>query len=298
MVFSSKRPRLDVQDPNDASDSGFASFDRKLIQERLHDSEKAQLQNDLLKAQSRAREIEKALSELQHRYESRTKDLHKTRQERDRLLEDRTSLEQRIEKLREDVSKLKDDRSNLRHELEAARQELKNNGGTLADLEAAREEIRRLQKENASLERRSEYSQSQSEYTREQYQTASTVAAQAGTEARQLREENEILLRRVAANTAQLYEINKKNDAARHLDRIEELEMILAARNDLLRKKEEELREIRKNRPSTRSTSTQPRSPKWAASSRPTSPGLNHNGNGNGLAGRGSALRFSSEMPF
>lgn len=266
--------------------------------ERSRDLEKAQLQNDLSKAQSRARDIERALSELQHRYESRTEDLHKTRQERDRLLEGRTALEQRVEKQREDISKLKEDRSNLRQELEGARQELKNNGGTMADLETAREEIRRLKKENANLERRAEYSQSQSEYTREQYQTASTVAAQAGNEARQLREENEALLRKVAANTAQLYEINKQNDAVRHLARIEELELILAARDDLLRKKEEELREIRKNRPSTRSTSTQPRSPKWAAGSRPTSPGLNHNGNGNGLAGRGSALRFSSEMPF
>lgn len=266
--------------------------------ERSHESEKAQLQNDLLQAQSRAREMEKALGELQHRYEGRTKDLYKTRQERDRLLESRMSLEQRIEKQREDISKLKEDRSNLRQELEGARQELKNNGGTMADIETAREEIRRLQKENASLERRAEYSQSQSEYTREQYQTASTVAAQAGNEARQLREENEALQRKLAANTAQLLEINKQNDAVHHLARIEELEMILAGRDDLLRKKEEELREIRKNRPSTRSTSTQPRSPKWAAGSRPTSPGLNHNGNGNGLAGRGSALRFSSEMPF
>lgn len=266
--------------------------------ERAHESERAQLQSKLSRAQSRERETEKALGELQHRYESRIKDMLKTRLERDRLLEDRTAFEQRIEKQREDILKLKEDRSNLRQELETARQELKDNGGTMADIETARQEIRRLQKENASLERRADYSQSQSEYTREQYQTASTVAAQAGNEARQLREENEALLRKVAANTVQLYEINKRNDTSRHLARIEELEMILASREDLLRRKEEELREIRKNRPSTRSTSTQPRSPKWAAGSRPTSPGLNHNGNGNGLAGRGSALRFSSEMPF
>lgn len=264
-----------------------------------HASEKAQLQNELQRTHTRLQDIEKALSDLQHRYESRTKDLHKTRQERDRLLENNATLEQRFEKQKEDMSKLKEDRLKLRQELEEARQGLKNGGGTMADLEVAREEIRRLTKENASLERKADYSQSQTEYTREQYQTASTVAAQAGNEARQLREENEALARKVAGNAVRLHEINKENDSVRHIARIEELEMILAARDELLHRKEEELREIRKNRPSTRSTSTQPRSPKWAAASRPTSPGVNHNGsNGNGLAGRGSALRFSSEMPF
>lgn len=263
-----------------------------------HASEKSQLQNDLAGAHSRLQEIEKALSELQHRYESRTMDLHKTRQERDCLLENKTSLEQRLEKQKEDILKLKEDRSNLRQELEEARQELKNGGGTMADLETAREEIRRLTKENASLERKADYTQSQTEYIREQYQTASTVAAQAGNEARQLREENETLTRKVAQNIVRLHEISNETASVRDIARIEELEMILAARDDLLHRKEEELREIRKNRPSTRSTSTQPRSPKWAAGSRPTSPGVNLNGNGNGLASRGSALRFSSEMPF
>jgi chromosome segregation ATPase len=262
------------------------------------DTEKEQLQRELLQTRARLQEFETALSVLQHRYETRTKELHLTRQERDRLSEGKASMEQRIEKQREDIFKLKEERSKLKAELEGVRQELKNGGGSLAELETAREEIRRLTTEKASLERKAEYEKNQAEYTREQYQTASTVAAQAGNELRQVRDENEALTRKVQGNTVQLREMNIKNDAVRHLARINELELILASRDDLLRKKEDELREIRKNRPSTRSTSTQPRSPKWAASSRPTSPGVGHNGNGNGLAGRGSALRFSSEMPF
>lgn len=263
-----------------------------------HAAEKHQLQNDLTQACSQLQEIEKALSDLQHRYESRTKLLHQTRQERDRLVDNNASLEQRTEKQKEDISKLKEERAKSKQELEEARQELKAGDGPMADLETAREEIRRLTKENASLERKADYAQSQTEYIREQYQTASTVAAQAGNEARQLREENEVLTRKVEGNAVRLREISMQEDTARHIARIEELEMILASRDDLLRRKEDELRDIRKNRPSTRSTSTQPRSPKWAAGSRPTSPGANHNGNGNGLAGRGSALRFSAEMPF
>lgn len=285
--------------PMQTLDRDLQSLERSLIQMKsTYSTEKEQLQKDLSQSKARLREFESALSILQHRYESRTKELHQTRQERDRLLEGKTSIEQRVEKQKEDLSKLRDERSQLKAELQAARQELKNGDGSMAELEVAREEIRHLISDKASLERKAEYEKKQAEYTREQYQNASTVAAQAGNELRQVREVNEALARKVQGNAVQLRELNIKNDAARHLARITELEMTLASRDDLLRRKEDELREIRKNRPSTRSTSTQPRSPKWATSSRPTSPGIGHNGNGNGLTGRASALRFSSEMPF
>ena len=291
--------------PSQSLDHEFQSLERNLAQmKNAHAAEKEQIKNDLTEMRLRLQEMEKALSSLQHRYESRTEDLHKTRQERDRLKEAKVSLEQRVERSKEDITKLKEERTQLKGELEEARQELKAGGGTLAELEIAREEIRRLNKENASLERKAEYERNQAEYTREQYQTASNAAAQSGNELRQLREENQNLTRKVEGNAVRLREINNETDSARHLDRIAELELILASREDFLRKKEEELREIRKNRPSTRSTSTQPRSPKWAAGSRPTSPGVNNgngNGNGNGnngLSGRGSTLRFSSEVSF
>lgn len=303
---STKRVRTDLQDTTQSIISTtslqtqpFQALQKGLIDiNDAHVLEKTAIQDDLSRTKAQLQELEQALSSLQHRYETRTKNLHKIREERDSLLADRTALEERLARQKEDMSKLKEERSLLRKELDEARQELKNGGGSLASLESAREDIRRLTKENSSLERKAEYSQSQTEYTREQYQTASTVAAQAVNEARELQEQNQELSRKLAENLAQLREMNMQNSSAIHLARIEELETILAARDDLLRRKEEELREIRKNRPSTRSTSTQPRSPKWAAGSRPTSPGLNNNGNGNGLAGRGSALRFSSEMPF
>lgn len=268
--------------------------------QNAHAAEKEQMLSDLSQASSRAQMFEKALSYLQHRYESRTNELHQVRQERDDVVRSKLSIEQRVERQKEDISKLKEDRTKLRAELDESRQELKSGGGNLADLETAREEIRRLTKEQAGLERKADYERNQAEYTREQYQNASTAAAQAGNELRQMQDENEILSRKVEANTAQLRELNLRSDYEIHLARIKELELTLAARDELLRRKEEELQDIRKNRPSTRSTSTQPRSPKITASSRPTSPGVGYNGNGNsngnGLAGRGSALRFSSGM--
>ncbi|KAJ5365856.1 Histone deacetylase complex subunit 2/3 [Penicillium concentricum] len=305
---SSKRARVGTQEnsqltestkpPSQTLDRDLQSLERNLVQmKHIHATEKAQLQAELARANSRFQEMEKALGILQHRYESRTNELHATRQERDRVTETKPSLEQRVEKQKETISSLKEERTELKRELDEARQALKDGGGSSAELETAREEIRRLAKENSNLERKAEFEKNQAEYTREQYQTASTSAAQSGTENRRLATENEKLKRKAESNAVQLCELHMKDDSVRHLARIEELELILATRDEFLRRKEDELREIRKNRPSTRSTSTQPRSPKWAGS-RPTSPGVGHNGNGNGLGGRGSALRYSSEMPF
>ena len=253
----------------------------------------------LTNVEARLQQSEKILGELQHRYESRTKDLHTTRRERDNFQVAMKTLEQRVERQRDEITKLKDERTELKRDLQQARETIKNGGGSAAELEAANEEIRRLKAENASLGRKADYEKNQSEYTREQYQNASTVAAQSGNEIRQLTSENELLKRKVAGEASRLREINTKSDQDRHSSRVAELELTLANRDDLLRRKEEELREIRKNRPSTRSTSTQPRSPKWAsANSRPSSPGFNNNNhNGSNPLGRGSsALRFSSEM--
>ncbi|PYH78516.1 hypothetical protein BO82DRAFT_405168 [Aspergillus uvarum CBS 121591] len=308
---TSKRPRM--EEPQDASqltestkfpsqtlDGELRSLESNLVQFRSsHANEVQRLQKTLAETQARLQERDHVLQQLQHRYETRTRDFHKLRRERDKLVEAKTLAEQRSEKSKEELSKIKDERTQLRHELEQARAALKSDAGSMtAELETAREEIRRLTKENSGLERKADYEAKQTEYTREQYQTASNVAAQSSNENRQLRDENETLKRKVAGDASRLRELNLQHDEARHLARTLELEAALASREDLLRRKEEELREIRKNRPSTRSTSTQPRSPKWTAS-RPTSPGINnHGGNGSSLNTRGSALRFSSEMTF
>ncbi|KAL1886094.1 hypothetical protein Plec18167_000022 [Paecilomyces lecythidis] len=281
--------------PSQTLDNDLQSLERSLMEmKNSHVVELQRLQTALSEAQSGIQQKTTELADLQHRYESRTKDLHKTRQERDRLTETVTKSEQRLEKQHDEIVKLKDERTQLKHDLEAAREALKSGGGLEADLEASREEVRRLSQENANLERKADYEKKQSEYTREQYQNASTAAAQSGIEIRQLKEQNEELKRKAAANVAKLKEIKTSNDDSRHLARVLELEETLASRDALLRKKEDELRDLRRNRPSTRSTSTQPRSPKWsAANSRPSSPGVNNN---SGAAGRGSTLRFSSEM--
>ncbi|KAL5338098.1 class II histone deacetylase complex subunits 2 and 3-domain-containing protein [Aspergillus crustosus] len=305
-----KRPRMDESQETSqftvsskgapqTLDSDLQTLEKNLVQMRgTYEASLERLQKLLVATQTLLQGREKALGALQHRYESRTKELHTIRRERDRLLEAKTTSDQKLEKQKEDISKLKDERTQLRHDLETTREALKSGGGDAAELEKAREEVRRLEKENASLERKSEYEHKQAEYTRDQYQTASNVAAQSATELRQLKEEHETLTRKLAGEAAKLRELNMESDQSKHLTRVAELESLLSSREDLLQRKEDELREIRKNRPSTRSTSTAPRSPKLnAGNSRPTSPGINNN-NGHNFPGRGSALRFSSEMSF
>ncbi|RDW93108.1 uncharacterized protein DSM5745_00430 [Aspergillus mulundensis] len=274
-------------------DSQIQFLEQSLIQMRAENATEIQnLRKEVAEARARLLERDRVLETLQHRYETRTKDLHTIRRERDRLLENKTNSEQRIKKQNEEIAKLKDERTLLKQELAQAREALKTGGGDMAELEKAREENRRLTTENTALERKADVASKQAEYTREQYQTASNAAAHSGNELRALREENEILKRKVAGEATRLRELNIKNDETRHLARIAELESLLTVREDILQRKEDELREMRKNRPSTRSTSTQPRSPKLNAGnySRPGSPGINNNGS-NFPPGRGSALR-------
>jgi hypothetical protein len=267
----------------------LTTLENRLIEMKSnHAAELDRLQTLLSKAEDRSMERNKSWETLQHRFEYRTNDLHKTRQERDQLSTEKTKIEQKLTRHQDEITKLKDERTQLKHDLEAARNDLKAEGGFKEELENAREEIRKLTLSNSSLERKAEYEKKQAEYTREQYQNASNVAAQSANEIRQLRDENAEINKKIAAETAKLKEIRIQNDEFKHVTRIKELEQALEARETLLRRKEEDLRNIRNNRPATRATSTQPRSPKWGNGSRPTSPGVNN--------GRMSNLRFSSEM--
>lgn len=259
--------------------------EEKLLQmQKDHAAELNTLQFTLAQVQSSYRETESALSTLQHRYESRTEELHKTRHERDQALETNAKSEQRFQRQRVEIDKLKEERTTLTTDLKDARETVKSGGGSASELEIAREEIRTLRSSNASLEKTVQYEKSQSEYTRQQYQNASTAAAQSGMETRQLQEENEELKRKIASEASKLKELKLKSDEKKHLNHIEELKLALTSREKLLKKREEDLRDLMKNRPFRRASSTTPRS-----FSRPNSPGALNGGN------RSSALRSISE---
>ncbi|EAS31071.3 uncharacterized protein CIMG_06550 [Coccidioides immitis RS] len=253
-----------------------------------------ELRSALADARKRLRAMETNFAKLQHRYESKNERYHKTRRELEQSAESAKKSETRIERQKGEINKLKDERSELTKELQEARDIVKAGGGLAADLEIAREEIRKLSQEKSNLERTAQQERSQSEFTRLQYQNASSAAAQSGIEVRQLKEQVEELERKCNGEAAKLKQLRAQNNEQQHLDRIRELENSLMTREKLLMMKEEEIRDLRKNRPTTRSTSTQPRSPKFAGSSRPASPAPNLGSNSNTI-GRGSVLRFRVE---
>lgn len=270
------------------------ALESRLIEMKAdHATEVDRLQTTITETEARSRERIKGWEDLQHRYEARNKELHQIRKERDGLLADKTKAEQKATKQQEEITKLKDERTQLKHDLAAARNDLKAEGGLKEELEVLREQNRKLSDDYAKLERSVEYEKGQAEYARIQYQNASQKASELGVENESFRKEIEKIQRLLDAEAAKLSELKMKNDQSKHLAQVEELKQTLEARETLLRKKEDELRNIRNNRPATRATSTQPRSPKsWGNNgSRPTSPGIN-----NGVGNRGSGLRFSSEM--
>ncbi|OAX85401.1 hypothetical protein ACJ72_00212 [Emergomyces africanus] len=283
-ISDSMKGQTQTQDEGDSHLS-----ERSLVQAKnAMEFEVSQLQAALAKVQTNLQTTERSFAKLQHRYESRLNNYHKLRQELDQALETSKKSSEHLERQKNEISKLKDEKATLAKELEDARTTIKEGGGTDAELEKAREEIRRLTKENASLQRTVQQERSQTEYTRQQYQNASTAAAQTAIELQQLEEELGEMKAKAAGDLAKLKKLRQQNDEQTHLARITELELTLAQRDEMLNRKEEELRELKKNRVSTRATSLQPRSPKWGAS-RPVSPGPNNVAGGNF---RGSALRF------
>ncbi|OJD14958.1 hypothetical protein AJ78_04741 [Emergomyces pasteurianus Ep9510] len=283
-VSDSMKGQMQTQDEGDSRLSARSLVEAKNAME----FEVSQLQTALANVQANLQTTERSFSMLQHRYETRLNNYHKLRQELEQALEASQKSSERLERQKNEISKLKDEKATLAKELDDARTIIKEGGGTDAELEKAREEIRRLTKENASLQRTVQQERSQTEYTRQQYQNASTAAAQTAMELQQLEEELGEMKAKADSDLTKLKKLRLQNDEQTHLARIKELELTLAQRDEMLNRKEEELRELKKNRVSTRATSLQPRSPKWGAS-RPTSPGPNNVASGNF---RGSALRF------
>lgn len=256
-----------------------------------YSAELENLRKALAESQARVQTMESNLATLQHRHETKHLILHETRQELEKALETGKRAETKLERQKGEILKLKDEKAALTKDLEEARNTIKSGGGLESDLEKAREEARSLTKDNSALQRTVQQERSQGEYTRQQYQNASSSAAQSAMEIRQLEDKVRDLETKASGEAARLKELKMKNDQQTHLARVEELEAALAAREEILTRKEEEVRELRKNRPSTRATSMQPRSPKCGPS-RSASPAPNSISS----AVRGSALKFRTEI--
>lgn len=260
-----------------------------------------QLRDTLVDTRLRLTMMETDFAQLQHRYETRTNRFHKVRQELEQLIESSKRSGERIERQKSEIAKLKDERIYLQNQLASTLDRTKSEGGLRAELAESRETSIRLEKENISLQRNVNQERSQAEYIRIQYQNASTSASKSAVENNQL---NAILLsfkQKASGDIVKLREIRSRDTEQVHLMRLAELETIISNLQGQLARKEEDIRDLTRNRPATRGTSIQPRSPKLRMS-RSMSPGTSHNGgNGHyphppGSAGKGSALRYRMDI--
>ena len=147
----------------------------------------------------------------------------------------------------------------LQKEFAAVREEIKAGGGDAAALETAREAARTLLAKNTMLGKSLENTRKDFEFTRSQYQNASNKASELAAQVNELEEENAVLGKQASDEKRRLKELNFEVSTARHLAKINQLELEVTSRDKVLRKVEEENRQLKRNRGvQTRGSSVQP----------------------------------------
>ncbi len=232
-------------------------------------SEKHQV--EMQRIQSRLQEHVEALTELQYRFEDQNKEMVTLRGERDAAIAASAGNSRNLEKLKANIAKMKEEHETLAAELVDARTALLNSTPEVADLEKARAEARQAAADKARLENRIQSMTKELEFTRTQYQSASTAAAEASMEVVALQEENTVLKRKASGETAKLRQLNSGKDTETHLARIKELEQTLESREELLKRKEEEIKAQTRQRGLGTRASSNPRSPMPSRASSPAS---------------------------
>ena len=250
----------------------------------------AGMQATIASDQSRLRERIDDLEALQSRYEDQYTAYHTLRHEKDDLAIAMAGLELKIVSQNMQIESLKEDKIRITGELQVARDALLLSAiPERAELESALANSRELLKTQEQLQRKVNSLTTDFEFTREQYQIASASAAESASRITALESENVELRRKASGQAVRLREVNKTVEEERLRQRIEQLELMVKDRDQILDKRE---REVRGRGVQTRAGSVQPRSPKPSsrAGSRAASPlpGLL----GVGTSKPGSGLRF------
>ena len=258
-----------------------------------HAEREAVLQETLQRTQKQLEDYTSALSDLQTRYEHYTRNITTLRREKAELETAATNAERRREAQTNEIATLKESRRMVEQELQAARTALLASPvPAIAELERARAEVRQLQAEKALLERKMGYAHNETEVARKAYQEASSAAVDSASQISQLESENKVLQSRALTSAADLAAITQRNENAAIRNQIAGLEATVKDREEVLRRKDEELRELKRGRGmGTRGTSAKPGgSPRGSRGVSPVAGEPMLRGNSN--KGLGSALRF------
>jgi len=202
---------------------------------------------------------------LLRRYEKRMTKCHEQEKTNTKLIRTIENNKSRQDRTLEDNIMLKEKVKGLQQELNATREGIKAGGGDAATLEVAREETRALSAKNMHLEKSLENTRKDFEFTRTQYQEASSKAAEFANQVKELEGQVADWSKQAGDEKRRLREMNYQESVNRHLSKIAELEQEKRTRDVLLKKLEEENRQLKRNRGvQTRGSSVQP----------PGSPGL------------------------
>lgn len=243
-------------------------------------------------AEAHLKETRQSLSELQYRYETRTKQVHELKRSTQKLHVDLETSNQRLEKLQTDTIALKDQRLQLQEELREARDALKSSVVPgIAELELAREQARTAASQAQQLRTSLDNLRRDFDFTGSQYQDASTKAADLAAQVSELESANAELKRQASDERRRLAELNYREDRKRDLAKIDELEAELANREIVLKRVEEEVKALRKGRGvQTRGSSVQPRDVGMLAGGASPRPGAAAGGGNGGSRAASPAL--------
>lgn len=250
------------------------------------------LQNDLARVQQQLQEYNTALSGLQERFEDRSQKISNLRREKSTLESTATVSERKREALTNENTTLKEKWKALEGDLLAARGALfASPASAIVNLEKAEAQIRQHQADRTSLERKLEYAKNEIELVRKTYQEASNLAMESASRVAILEAENKVLQNKASATALDLAAISQRNENAVLQNLNAGVEAKLIHTEDMLRRKEEELRELRRGRGmGTRGTSVKPGgSPRG---SRGVSPVAGEPMLRTGSKGLGSTLRY------
>lgn len=266
--------------------------------ETLHSSLQAGMKNSQQKLETELaihqetkrmlREYTESLEDLQTRFEDKMKKyrtLNAAKEVVDNALA--TAINRAIFQS-EELVKVKKTIAGLETELKESRAALLDSPElSIAEREGFNAEIRTLKESTTTLEKRVANLNNDLEYCRKQYQIASNAAAEGTNRISELESELSIALRRASGEGVKLATLNRSNDNNQLRHEVQILQREVKSREDLLRRKEEELRDLKRGRAGavTRGNSV------GGKSSRGASPGTGAGGHTGGKVG-GSALRF------
>ncbi|KAL9083884.1 MAG: hypothetical protein Q9165_008354 [Trypethelium subeluteriae] len=198
---------------------------------------------------SRTKELHKALEGLQLRFEDQRTELTQTYYLLDTTKTALEKAERRLETQAQTLTTLRTERATLRTDLDSARTTLLTTAAPpIAELETLRAAVRTAESSAAASTKRLETQSAELAYTRTQYQTASSAAAELGSEVADLRADAARLTQRAEGHALQLRQTAVGAVTAATASENERLRVQLGEREALLRRKEDEIRVLREQR--------------------------------------------------